>query len=142
MSTKSIDESVVEELVYIGTTKRQLLLGTIGARIFRAGRFLSPGEKAALGEGESLEVSWATTLQGSAFDHKKALIQAYEQKHDRKPCYESKTNGCVPGVERGGKPSGSVGDLEWSDWRPLDASTFPYVSEEPGVFRIRIAPKR
>ena len=151
MSTKSIDESVVEELVYIGAPASKSLKQFVSDRIddierYRhTGRYigLTDGERLAIDGSVGLEVSWATTENDSARLVRNALLQAYVDTHDCKPGYVSRTAGkWVPGNMAIEKRAASAANLDWSSWQPANASTEAYLpqQEEPGVLRIRIAP--
>lgn len=146
----SISESVREELVYICATRTKALYQGVRDRIDDLERYrdkrtqegLSEGERRAVDEGASLQISWAVTPRGRATDYQKALIQAYEGKYGSKPCYKSKVNECIPGNVKGGNPNLPIGDLDWSPWYPAVAKTKPHLlqGDEHGVFRIKAPP--
>ena len=97
----SIEKSIGEELVRIGSTITHTLKQHVSDRIDDIERYrrtgksvgLSPAEKLALDEGNDLEVSWASTEKDSAKLHKNALLQAYVGQHLSKPGYQSRMTG-------------------------------------------------
>lgn len=132
----TIQESVQEELVFIGTAEKHLQFA-IGKRIRLPGKFYGGAEKAAIESGRSLEVSWATTPTPEA--HKAALVLAYKGHHGRRPGFERHDTGeWVRGIKLLIRKYGEAYDeLVWSAWMPMSDNTIPCIPEELGVYRVR-----
>ena len=69
------------------------------------------------------------------------MIWAYVKRHGHTTGYESMTGEWFVGNTAKEHQVVSA-HLNWSPWRPLDDSTLGGISEEIGVYRIRIAARQ
>lgn len=144
----SISDSMEEELIRISATLTKTLCQGVADRIDDLERYrntrrhqgLSEAERLAIREEAALKVSWAGTPNDSASLVKRALLQAYVDRHGQRPGYVSKMTGIwYPGNKEpiGGESVTAV-DLDWSPWYPaVDRSKALPQGDEPGVFRIK-----
>ena len=142
----SIDESVGEELVWIGcATGKGGLSIAMGRRIddlnnhqnIDDARWPSGAEKAAIKCGWRLEVSWAETPAPEA--HKAALVKAHGRMHGHRPWFECPQTG---EHELGTKSlvlkkGESHNDLDWQPWHDLRGLSKSSVPHTHGLYRIR-----
>ena len=134
----AIPESVQAELVFVGTSRKDLQLA-IGGKIRNPKNFDSGAERAAHTAGLVLWVSWAATSRPEAY--KAGLVLAHEAEHGRRPGFEDPETGTwTSGVRLLVLAEGvAEGDSEWSDWMPMNNDTIPQIPREPGVYRIGVA---
>ena len=146
----TIEESVAEELVYIGSAKS--LISRLGQRIndldspgdVDKKRYPSPAEKAAAKCEWGLEVSWAATESHErAKSHEAALIQWYVAGHSLLPSFGNHHPGeWVLGNKRVEAVEGPIDALHWDEWTPMVKSTKGTIPNKPGVYRIRAMPPK
>ena len=146
MMRLTVDESVAEELVWIGcATGKDGLFAAIGRRIddlnniqnIDDARWPSGAEKAAVKCGWRLEISWAETLGPIA--HKAALVRAHKEQHGHEPLFECPSTGKrelgVKKVVRAEDESDN--DLDWGSWQELRSLPKDHVPRKHGLYRIR-----
>ena len=144
----SISDSVEKELVRIGATLTKTLCQGVSDRADDLERYritkrhqgLSEGERLAIREEATLKISWAVTPNNNASLVKKALLQAYVDRHGQRPGYVSKMTGIryLGNREPIGGESVTAVDLDWSPWYPaVDKIKALPQGDEHGVFRIK-----
>ena len=121
MTEMSIEESVQEELVYIGAAPMRDLWQRISDRKGDPEGNFSQAEKDLRQQGLCLEFSYAVLPQDEVPSGEASLLRAYEAKHGAKP----------PGNTRSAHAPTITRDLDWSEWLPL--------KKENGVYRVRVA---
>ena len=150
----TIDESVEEELLYIGRALGAAgLRGRIGQRIdgvnapdISLERYPSRAEKAAHKRGMVLWVSWAELPRESVKAYEAALIQRYLEQHCCMPSFKPSERGIREignaRVEHLIEHPENLYNLDWSDWHVLYGMSKHIPPLEPGVYRItaRILP--
>ena len=146
----TIEESVAEEFVYIGSAKS--LTSRLGQRIndldspgdVDKKRYPSLAEKAAASCGWHLEVSWAETeSHESAKSHEAALIQWHVARHCCLPSFGNHLPGeWVLGNKRVEVVKGPISTLHWDEWMPMVKSKKGTIPNKPGVYRIRAMPPK
>ena len=136
----TIEESVQEELLWIGTAQGQGGLKTaVDNRVNNPEKYLCKAERAALKEGYSLSVSWAVTDMPKPT--KAVLAAAYEKRHDALPGFRQADGEWVKGVQIISKKTNQAeADLTW-DTGPLDNNTLQRVPECHGIYCVRAVPR-